>query len=146
MGHIEKQRRITLRTVISVAVVVTLSAANAQAAMLGNVNGAVSVDNGYGFRPAPVGLALAPGDRVRTDDGSADILYKNGCSSPIAPHQLVVVLKEEPVCTEGGLKDVVSAEPAGPSTSTLLVGGLVVGGAVGLALALTNAKPKAVSP
>ena len=135
-----------LHAAISAAMIVALTTVNAQAITLANVEGAVSVNRGYGFKPASVGSALAPGDRVRVGDGSADIVYENGCATHILPQQVAVVLSAPPACGVGGLKDGVALAPESPSATPLILGGLVAGGAVGLAAALSNQKQSQVSP
>jgi hypothetical protein len=136
------------RAIVSAAVVAALLGANAEAAVLANVEGAVSVNRGDGYRPAGGGAGLAPGDRVRTAAGSADIVYENGCSLRIGPDQTVAVLSSPPPCNGGSMKDS-GGEPAALGVfgaPPLLLGGLVVGGAVGLTLVLTNNNNTPYSP
>src|SRR5271165_1830542 len=125
------------RALISAAVMVALFT-NAQAAQLSNIEGLVSVNSGSGFHPASIGSSLAPGDRVRTAEGSANILYDNGCSTKVGPQQVAIVYSEPPACYVGGLKDGVAVAPEEPGVSPLLIGGLAVGAAVGLAFALSG--------
>lgn len=124
-----------MRAHVAATVVAALLASNAQAAMLANIEGAVTVNRGNGFQPIVAGGQLAPGDRVSVGAGSADIVYENGCSQKIAANQVVAVLASSPPCTGGGIKDSADADPG---INPLLVGGLVVGGAVGLAVALSQ--------
>jgi hypothetical protein len=138
--EIIKGRR-AARAFVSVAVVAALLATSAEAAMLTNVEGAVSVNRGDGFRPTDGG-SVVPGDRIRTGMGSASVVYENGCSMRVGPNQTVAVLASAPTCT-GGLKD---AEPQAPGFPPILLGGLVVGGAVGLAVALTDNHNHSHSP
>src|SRR5271166_2615052 len=103
------------RPLISAAVIVGLVATSAQATVLSSLDGAVSVNRGNGFTPASIGSPLAPGDRVRTGEGSANILYDNGCATKIGPQEVAIVYSEPPLCNGGGLKDgVVMAPPAEP--------------------------------
>ena len=125
------------RALISGALAAALLTANVQAAVLGNVAGPVLVNHGDGFLPASAGSSLVLGDRVRVDNGSADIVYENGCSTRVGPQQVSVVLASPPPCG-GGLKDGVVQETAEPSVAPLIIGGLLVGGAVGLAVALSS--------
>ncbi len=125
-----------VRKSIVLAVIAALMASSAEAALVTNIQGAVSVNSGDGYRPAENATVVAPGDRVRTGDGSADITYENGCTVKIGPGQTAIVLYAAPVC-DGGLKDGAAAD-TGISTGTLLVGGLVVGGAVAGAIALSQ--------
>ena len=133
------------RSIISGAVIAALFSANVQAAMLANMEGVVSVNQGNGFQPASIGSSLEPGARIRTESGSANIVYENGCSTRIGPFQAVAVLASPPSCNgavslKGGPVD------PGLSTQTLLLGGLVAGGAVGLAVALSSNNNNHVSP
>jgi hypothetical protein len=126
---------------ISIAVIMAMMAGGAQASYLSSVEGTVLVNSGAGFRPASGNMSLAPGDRVKVVSGSASIVYDNGCSVLVGANQVVAVLSSPPACggslKEGGLKD----GPAEDNT-TLLVGGLVIAGGIGTAIALAeNHKP-----
>ena len=137
------------RPLISAAVIVGLLAANAQATVVSSLEGVVSVNRGNGFKPASIGLPLEPGDRIRTGEGSANILYDNGCATKIGPQQVAIVYSEPPVCNGGGLKDgVVMAPPAEPeAVDPLIAGGLLAGAAAGVAAALaSSSKSSCVSP
>ena len=137
------------RAIMSAALIAGLLVTNAHATVLSNIKGAVSVNSGNGFQPASIGSALAPGDRVRTGDGSASILYDNGCSTRVGPQKVAIVFSEPPACNVGGLKDGVAMTPAEPPAEAPLLGGLlVVGGAIGLAAALAGhgEKPPVVVP
>jgi hypothetical protein len=138
--------RYLLQCAAGFACVFAVFAADAHAATLADINGLVFVNHGNGFLSAPDGAALAPGDRIRTDEGSANIVYENGCSSKIGPHQVVVVLWTPPTCNEGGLKDGAAATPDGFPTGALVLGGLIGGGAVGLAVALSSNETRPNSP
>ena len=111
-------------------------AASAQAALLTNIQGAVTVNNGAAAGPT----VIIPGDRVRAGEGSADIVYDNGCTMRVAPGQTMVVLYAAPNCN-GGLKDGAAAETGIP-TETLVIGGLAAGGvATGIILAQQPSSP-----
>ncbi len=130
-----------VRKSISIAVIAALMASSAEAALLTNVQGTVTVNRGDGYSPAGAGSVILPGDRVRAGEGSADIVYENGCTMRVGPGQTSIVLYAAPDCN-GGSKD--AAVDTGISTGTLLIGGvLVVGGAVagGIALSQTSSKP-----
>ena len=133
-----------LRKPVSIVISVALLGWSAQAATLTNVEGAVSVNRGSGFKQVAAGAELNPGDRVRTGAGSADIVYANGCASRLGPDQLAVVLATPPSCGAGagGLADGPAAT-GGPSTDTLIVGGVIAAAAagVGIALATSNSDP-----
>jgi hypothetical protein len=137
------------RPLISAAVIVGLLTANAQATVVSSLEGVVSVNRGNGFKPASIGLPLEPGDRIRTGEGSANILYDNGCATKIGPQQVAIVYSEPPVCNGGGLKDGVVMSPAEPEAGVdpLIAGGLLAGAAAGLAAALaSSSKSSCVSP
>lgn len=125
------------RKLITTAAILSLTLASAEAALLTGVEGPVSVSHGNGFKPANGASQLAPGDRVRTGDGTATIVYDNGCVVKVGPHQVVAVLYTPPACNgAGGLKD--GAVVDNGISTELVVGGLVVAGAIGGAIALSN--------
>src|SRR5208337_4570048 len=104
-----------LRPIVSTLVVAAFLTSNAQAVSLANIEGAVSVNSGKDFQPASIGSSLAPGDRVRTGDGSVDIVHDNGCSAHVGAKQVAIVLSTPPSCYEGvrygGLKDGAAVAP-----------------------------------
>jgi hypothetical protein len=124
------------RKSVSIAVAATLAAASAQAAQLTNVQGNVQVNNGGGFKPVAGFAEVSPGDRIKVVNGSADIIYGNGCTVKIRQGQVVAVLWNAPGCG-GGLKDGPAAE-AGLSTETAVIGGVAIAAGAGLAVALSN--------
>ncbi len=122
-----------VRKTISIALIASLAATGAQAALLTNVQGAVTVDRGYGSAPAGSGSVIAPGERVRAREGSADIVYDNGCIVKVDPGQTMVVLSPPPACH---IASEVSTSPV------YLVGGAVaIGGGVAAAILLSQTKP-----
>jgi hypothetical protein len=126
--------------------VIAAFATDVQAAQLSDVHGAVFVDYGEGFQPVAGPALVTAGNRVRTGDGSAQIIYDEGCAVRVGRDQAVLVLAVPPSCsssTFGGLKDGVIAE--GPSTGTLLVVGglLLAGGTVGV---IELVDPKLINP
>jgi hypothetical protein len=140
-GGITMQSGRMARTYVSAAVIAALLATNAAAVTLSNVEGTVAVNRGDGFQPASIGTTLSSGDRVRANaSGSANIVYENGCSTRVGPSQVAVVLATPPACQGASLKDGggVGYAPAGLGTDTLLVGGLIVGAGVGIAVAASN--------
>ncbi|MGO9485294.1 MAG: hypothetical protein ACLPX9_12020 [Rhodomicrobium sp.] len=133
-----------VRKTISIALVASLAATSAQAALLTNVEGGVSVDRGYGFAPAGASSVIAPGVRIRTGEGSADIVYENGCTVKVAPGQTVIVLGSPPPCREAA-----GAPAGGVSENALYLGGaLAVGGGAAAAILLTqsNSSSRPASP
>ncbi len=153
MSHHDLPRGKLPHTVMSAAIVAAfVFTTSVQAAELVNVMGSVSVNHGQGFQPTSIGTYVVPGDRVRAADGSADIVYDNGCTVRVGPRQVVLVTSEPPVCSGGGLKDggPVGAPAEEPLVAPWVVGSLTLGGAIGWVAALTNnnenASTTAVSP
>lgn len=106
MGYSGRPAR-RARIYASALIIAAIFATNAAAAVLVNVEGTVSVNRGgglqpvwgNGFQPASSGTALSSGDRVRADaNGSAHVLYENGCSTRVAPSEIAVVLATPPSC------------------------------------------------
>ena len=147
MSKFESKIRRSPRPLISAIMIAALVTTNAEAAVLSSLDGAVTVNSGNGFQPASIGSSLAPGDRVRTNEGSANILYDNGCTTTVGPQQVAIVYWQPPVCHVGGLKDgPVAVEPAAED-NPLLVGGFVAGTAIGIAVAIGSSnKHQSVSP
>ncbi|MGO9462056.1 MAG: hypothetical protein ACLPWS_02535 [Rhodomicrobium sp.] len=134
-----------IKRAISITVITSLIAGSSQAAVLSGVEGAVSVSDGGGFVPVASGASVGPGYRVRTGDGSTNIVYENGCATTVGPHQVAVVLATPPTCGGGGLKD------GGPvadtcCTSPWLISGLIAGGGAGVAIAIATTTNKPASP
>jgi hypothetical protein len=128
-------------TLLSISALLT---ASAEAALLSNVQGDVTINRGDGFKPASGGAVVSPGDRIRVASGSADIVYENGCAVKVAGGQVVAVQYSGPSCGGssggggGGLKDGVSETPV-----MLYVGGglLLAGGAAAGVILLMPSKP-----
>jgi hypothetical protein len=123
------------RPIVSTLVVAAFLAGNAQAVSLANIEGPVSVNSGKGFQPASIGSSLVPGDRVRTSDGSVDIVYDNGCSTHVGAKQVALVLSTPPSCyggvSYGGLKDGAAAAPLEFDWNPVLAVGLTAAAAGG---------------
>jgi hypothetical protein len=118
--HLEREMyRFTRILTVQVAISLLL-ATNTQAAFLTNVQGEIFVtrDGGVNSVNGVTSLALARGDRVRANAGSADRVYDNGCSTKVGPTRTVTVQFTPPSYGQGGLKDGASAE----SSSTWLSG------------------------
>lgn len=93
----------------------------AEAATVQVAGGAVSFNNGAGFRAIAGAVEAGPGDTVMTGaDGEADIVYENGCKVHVGPSQTAAI-GEPPVCNAAGL--------AAPGAGTVL-GAVVIAGAV----------------
>ena len=129
------------RGLVTLSLIIALLTAPAEAALLSNVQGTVTVNQGDGFKPASGGAVVSPGDRVRVASGSADIVYDNGCAVHVWAGQVVAIQYAPPSCgissSGGSLKDPVPETPL-----WLYVGGglLIAGGAAGVIL-LTQGKP-----
>lgn len=122
-----------LRKITVSLIALCASAACANAAILSSVQGPVSINKGSGFAAAGAGAEVSPGDQVMTGaNGSATVDYGPGCSQSIGSGQVVVV-PAAPACAAGA---------AGMNTGTLVVGGLVVGGGVAAAIALSGGSDK----
>jgi hypothetical protein len=89
------------RRTISIIAVMTSLLSRAEGAVLTNVQGAVAASNGSGFVRVSEGAQLAPGALVRTTDGTANIVYENGCAVRVGPRQQVSVLDPPPSCQTG---------------------------------------------
>jgi hypothetical protein len=121
-----------LRVSISIALLCVFGALDAQAARLTNVTGTVFVNRGQGFQPVNGEMEVNPGDRINVVQGTADIVYDNGATVKVASGEMIAVLATPP--------DVLSGGPALAdfSTSTYILGGLVVIGGLGAGLALSS--------
>lgn len=150
MGQFENRICRAPGLMISAASIAILFATSVQAAVLSDLQGAVSVNHGNGFQPASIGSSLAPGDRVRTSDGFAVIRYENGCTTRLGPRQVAAVFLEPPLCNGGGLKDGAAVAPGASELSLdpVLAGGLIAGAATGFAVAISSSSHGAapVSP
>ncbi len=105
----------------------TLASVAASAATLDSIQGEVLVNRGGGYEVVNGPTELKPGDSAMANPGgSAQVVYADGSVVPVQPGSVVTV-GETATAAGGGL-----------STSTLVVGGLVVAGGVGLAVALSN--------
>ena len=118
------------RPIVSTLVVAAFLASNAQAVSLANIEGPVSINYGKGYQPASIGSLLVPGDRVRTSDGSVDIVYDNGCSTHVGAKQVALVLSTPPSCYggvgSGGLKDGAAVAPTEAELGVLPAAGLLL--------------------
>jgi hypothetical protein len=126
------------RAVIAVGLAATLFTTAAQAAMLANLEGSVSVNRGDGFQPVSAGTTVAPGDRIKTGKGSTvNVVYENGYSVPVGPNQVRTV-QYAPAPVAGAASAAAETASAGGSALAGLGGGalggiaapVVVGGVV----------------
>ena len=119
---------------ITAAIIAAMAIGNAQAAYLSDIQGAVLVNN----QPAKGDTQVSPGDRVKALTGSVKVVYNNGAVVPVTAGQTVVVLASNsnssappPPANTGnsGIFD---------DSNTLIIGGLVVAGGIGLGIALSQ--------
>jgi hypothetical protein len=106
---------------------------SANATHLSDVKGAVLVNN----QPISASVEVVQGDRVKVVKGSATLVYSNGAAVPISSGQTLVVLASPP--------DHMSMKDSGWQPQDSHEGEWVVGGAVGLAVVLSQL-PKPASP
>jgi hypothetical protein len=125
-----------VRTLISSLVIAALTGTGAEAAVLANVHGSVIVNRGDGFQPAQTGAQIVPGDRVRVNEGSAEILYDNGCAVKIGAGQMVAVLYTGPACKAASSSSPSSTGGTSTMTYVYVGGGLLLAGGIGAGAAL----------
>ncbi len=112
----------------------TLASVAAEAAMLDLIQGEVLVNRGGGYEDVNGPTELKPGDLVIANPGgSAQVVYADGSIVPVQPGTVVTVGESAAAAAAEA-----TAAAGSLSTSTLVVGGLVVAGGVGLAVALSN--------
>lgn len=107
---------------LSALAVVGFSAA-AQAATVDNVSGIVSLNKGSGYKRVGSGAPAAPGDIIMTSaEGSAQIVYANGCVEDVGPSSVVTV-SDDPVCTPGAALG--GGQIVGALATVGIVGGVI---------------------
>lgn len=116
-----------MRVLLFVAAI--LLATPSMAAVVSNVSGTVQVNQGNGFRTIPGSSEVKSGNVVRTgSNSSATVYYENGCALSIGENQTVTI-QNDPTCN--------GANAAG-NVGAVAVGIAAVGGAIGLAVALSK--------
>jgi hypothetical protein len=118
-----------LRKPIAIMLSATLAVSGAQAAVLTNIQGTVTVNHGYGYEPAGVGGPVGPGDRVHAGEGSAAIVYENGSTVNVGPGQTVIVLSTPPANTIG---------TQAQDTQSYAASGMLVSGGVAAAIVISE--------
>ena len=118
-----------LRKPIAIALIASLAVSGAEAALLTNIQGRVTVNHGYGYEPAGAGGTVGPGDRVHAGDGSADIVYENGSIVNVGSGQTVIVLSTAPANAVGSQT---------PDTLTYAAGGMLTAGGVAAAIVFSE--------
>jgi hypothetical protein len=77
--------------------VVSLFSFGANAASLDSIQGSVQVNSGSGFHQVAGAAQVAPGTSVMAaPGGSAEILYSDGCRTPVRPGSVQVVAPVSP--------------------------------------------------
>lgn len=113
------------------ALVVSLAtlATAADAATVQSLSGSVMINRGSGYQPVHGATGAKSGDSVVVGpDGSAEIVYADGCRVKVAPGAVTSVLDVSPCSTQG-------TADTGSSSTGLAVGAAVVAAGVGIALA-----------
>ena len=118
-----------LRKPIAIVLIASLAVSGAQAALLTNIQGTVTVNHGYGYERAGVGGRVGPGDRVHVGEGSADIVYENGSTVNVGSGQTVIVLSTAPANTVGSQT---------LDTLTYAAGGMLAAGGVAAAIVFSQ--------
>jgi hypothetical protein len=104
------------------------------AATLFNIQGPVSVNKGDGFQSVSGTIDVKPGDRVMVGrDGRAELSYDSACINVINSNSTAIVAAQSPC----------SATTTG---TNLLIGGAILAGGIGAAVALGNQSNKPSSP
>lgn len=129
-----------MRSVLATVAFCSLFVGAAEAALLTNIQGQASINRGNGFVPATGPVDLKPGDQVLTGNGGAQLQYSLTCTATIGPNQLILVQAQSPCAAQQGQAGS-EAGLGGISTTNLIVGGLVIGGGVAAAIALSQASP-----
>ncbi len=125
--------RVRLFFLVATAILLPSVGSSLKAATLSDVQGEVLVDHGSGFDIVNGSTTLNPGDSVIVNPGgSALIVYDTECKVPVQPGAVVTVHKYSP-CNGGG-------DGLALSTTTLVVGGAVIGLGAAAAVLLTSNK------
>ena len=88
------------RVVLATLVVMSWAAA-ANAAVISSADGAVTVNQGYGFKPVSVGSEVYAGQRVLVRSGSATITFYDDCEITVYAGNTYRV-PDDPECRPGG--------------------------------------------
>ena len=119
-----------LRHAVATLTALSLLAGQASAATLIVNQGLASVSRGDGYVAAPSGTEVGPGDKVVVKpNGSATIVYSPACQIPVAAGEVVTIAATIPCSVVGGIP-----------TATYVIGGVVIAGGIGAAIALSGDK------
>jgi len=95
----------------SVGLLLSGQAMAAEAVRLGAVSGSVMVNQNGRFAPAARGTVLRAGDRVMATEGSANLIYADGCNVAVSARSMATVGAVSPCA--GGSSNVVRISTAG---------------------------------
>lgn len=121
-------------------------AGTAEAALLTNIQGPVSVNTGQGFRLVTTAVDLKPGDRVMVGNGgTAQLIYNDACITRVDGSGVVVVQQAAPCgLTTGQVQP--TPGPGGVPTTVVIAGGVVIVGGGIYALSKAGGSNKPASP
>lgn len=129
-------RRVAVATAIGLLLGGQAMAAEAR---LGAVSGSVMVNQGGRFVAATRGAVLQTGDRVMATNGSASLVYSDGCNVPVATRSMATVAAVSPCAGGSSLVKVRDGDDeqgsrGAPGYGSGPLGGGAGGGGGGLAL------------
>jgi hypothetical protein len=103
---------------------------SSSAAIVQVQSGSASINNGQGFTRVSSGTYAAPGDSVMVGpNGSALLVYEDGCQQNIAPGAVVTISATSPCSGAGN---------GGGGQPGLVLGAMAVAGGVGGAVILSS--------
>ena len=146
---IHKSKSVVLSLTLSFAMGASL-ATGAQAALVSPVKGTTYVDTGNGYLQINGPVEVAEGATVVVSpDGAAQIAYSDNCVIEVKPTEVQRITAISP-CRAGGAGTPAAPAAAGAGlagTNALIIGGVVVAGAIGAAIALSaRSDDRSVSP
>ncbi len=101
---------------------VSAAAQTAVVARISSIEGQVLVNQGHGFRPAQVGMALHAGDRVISPrDGQALVTYAAGCATPLEAGSITTIDQSQ-ACQPRLIKARMQASGAGVGPAATAAG------------------------
>jgi hypothetical protein len=148
-GNIDMPNKNKVAAAAFCAVLFAVSAANA--ARVSPQSGAVLVSKGEGFAPVTADMELAPGARVLVQPGgTAKIVYAGNCTIRVG--QGFWLVQQTAPCVDGATEIDFTGRmnQAGPGDTLgpndLIIGGIVVSGAIGVGLMISQAASSPSSP
>jgi hypothetical protein len=129
----------SLQRLGTAALAATLCVAGpAAAATIKATGGQVLLNRGDGYKLVSGQAEAGSGASVVVNPGgSAQIVYSDGCVVDVKPATVATITPQSPCTTGTG---------SGPSTTTLVLGAVAVGGGVGAAVLLSQQKDRSASP